>query len=125
LNIYDEAILVQDACNPSGVAHFLLKCFKHIRDVEKVTDTAAMCQHPLFVLVVNKLESLAGHHSDNAFSGAYDACKYRSADHDHHENDEETSKSLPGHPASVLELRYATDDDFIKICEDIGRQPKE
>ena len=99
-NIYDEAILVQDACNPSGVAHFLLKCFKHIRGVEGVTDTEAMCKHPLFVLVVNKLESLSGYHSDNAFSDAYSACRHRSDDIGAEDHEEEASKRLPGHPSS-------------------------
>lgn len=127
MNIYDEAILVQDACNPSGVAHFLLKCFKHIRNVEKVTDTEAICRHPLFVLVVNKLDSLTRSckgtlvGSDMAFATAYGACKFRAEGFPSEDHDSLRSKALPGHPSSVMNIRYKIDDDFIEICEDIGR----
>lgn len=103
MNIYDEAIHVQDACNPSGVARFLVQCITHIRDVEKVTDTDAIRRHPLYALVVNKLDSLvivdgvvqmSG--SAEAFSRAYSACRARSNDHPHREDDHNISTTFPG-----------------------------
>jgi hypothetical protein len=114
LNIYDEALYVQDACNPSGVTHFLLKCIKHIRDVENVTDTALICCHPLFVLVVNKLDSLAGD-TTKRYPQAYAACKYRSVDHDHHPNDKVMSESLPGHPEHAAKPKQMDADRSIPI----------
>lgn len=103
-NIYDEAITIQDACNPNGVARFLVKVLDHMREKEDVTDTAAQCKHPLFVLVVNKLDSLvrdcdARIGSDLAFSNAYEACKWRAEEHpDGGDHAYLKSKALPGHP---------------------------
>ena len=51
-----EAIQVQDACNPSGVAHFLMEVFEMLHD--EGADTAAKCNDPIIRIVVSKLADL-------------------------------------------------------------------
>jgi len=102
VNIYDQAIYVQDACNISGVALFLTKCIRHIRDVEGVTDTDAIREHPLVTMVVNKLDDMA-HYTDRRYGPAYGACKFRSEDHIHDAvHDLADSEKLPGHPQPAV-----------------------
>ncbi len=50
---------VQDACNASGVAHALTRWFSDCEELG-VRDTDTRNQHPITVLYVDKLASLAG-----------------------------------------------------------------
>lgn len=58
-NRFDEALLLQDACNPSGVAHTLIRMFDDIRkDPEAGTDT--LRRDPAVRCTVAKLADLCG-----------------------------------------------------------------
>ena len=75
---YADAILVQDACNLSGVVHSLAELLPRIREEPDCTGTDFVNQHPIVVMYVNKLSSLSGAENGLAFSTAYDECKKRS-----------------------------------------------
>lgn len=69
-----EAIQVQDACNPSGVAHFLVECFQH-ESIQKL-DTESRCKDPIIQMVVSKLTALCHMDGDyTEFSVAYKLCR--------------------------------------------------
>ena len=58
VNRYAEAIAVQDACNPSGVAHSLIEVFRQVR--AEGGDTDAQRSDPAVRLFVAKLADLCG-----------------------------------------------------------------
>ena len=71
-----EAILIQDACNPSGVAHFLREVFNQL--VDEGADTKAKCEDPLVRLTVHKLADLCHMNNDlenENYHNAYMAAK--------------------------------------------------
>ena len=76
-NIYEDAILVQDACNLSGVVHSLAKAMDVIRkEADELGEgTQYMNTHPVVILFVDKLQSLSGSNDPSAFSRAYDKCQ--------------------------------------------------
>ena len=72
MNLYKDALDVQDACNLRAIARLLVKAADAAADADG-TD-ASYCD-PAVVLIVNKIESLV--HSDERFSAAYDECERR------------------------------------------------
>ncbi len=74
-----EAILVQDACNPSGVAYFLVEVFQFLS--EEGADTKAKCEDSIVRLVVHKLADLCHIEEDcvvdssAGYKQAYRACQ--------------------------------------------------
>ena len=77
-----SALLVQDACNLSGVAHSLSRAVTRIWELARELGhgTDWVNQHPVVVLFVDKLASLArcqgiDSTSMDAYGRAYDLCK--------------------------------------------------
>ena len=58
-NIYKEAMLLQDACNPSGVAHTLSEVCSYLIMQEKA-DTDTVGRNPAVQLIMLKLADLTG-----------------------------------------------------------------
>jgi len=75
MQLAQEAILVQDACNPSAVAHFLVEVFDLL--FTEGADTKTKCEDPIVRMIVSKLDSLTGASSDSHhfFQAYYDACQ--------------------------------------------------
>jgi len=81
-NIYDdipadlaeEAIVVQDACNASGVIHAMSRAVTKIWEQarEKGQGTDWVNRHPVMVLFASKLADLT--QADLRFSKSYDLC---------------------------------------------------
>jgi len=79
VNIYDEAVAVQDACNLSGVvksfATILDKVWEEVRANEG--GTVDVNHHPVCILFADKITQLAGiqnlHPSEN-LERAWDVC---------------------------------------------------
>ena len=57
-SIYRDAILVQSACNLSGVAHSLVEACQYLREIGG--DSRTIERDPAIVLFVAKLADLAG-----------------------------------------------------------------
>jgi ribonuclease PH len=82
-NLYQDAIELQDASNASGVVHWLSReALPFIWEEQRAEGTHAVNNHPIMVLTVDKLASLAhmqdfGSTSLQRFSEAYDICKER------------------------------------------------
>ena len=74
MNIYKEAIIVQDACNLSGVVYGLIKVIGEIRK-NGDPDTHAINTHPAVKLFCDKLVDLAEVREFLEYSRAYEACK--------------------------------------------------
>lgn len=72
---YQRALVVQDACNLSGVVHSLAEVLPRIREEPDCTGTDYVNTHPITIMYVNKLSSLSGAERGLVFSTAYDACK--------------------------------------------------
>lgn len=68
-----EVILIQDACNPSGVVHFLVEVFMLLS--EENADTKARCEDPIVRMAVAKLDDLCGGGGTDVYAQAYQACK--------------------------------------------------
>jgi hypothetical protein len=80
---WQSALDVQDACNLSGVVHSLARILPRIR--EEVQSTGLVNEHPIVVLYVDKLASLARTQGDacyEAFRKAYDAVEKALEDQD-------------------------------------------
>jgi hypothetical protein len=69
--LYKNAILVQDACNLSGVVHSFSRDIARLRELNPGMGTDEINQHAICVLYSNKIESLVG----GSFSKAYWAVK--------------------------------------------------
>lgn len=75
-----EAILVQDACNPLGLSKSFAKAVEELRDRLVLNgrsgDTRAICNHPITRLWVSKLHDLSnmGVSDVDRFAEAYRAC---------------------------------------------------
>lgn len=72
---YRRALIVQDACNLSGVVKSLAELVSRLWKEPDCTGTDYINRHPLVVLYVNKLASLS--RADDGFSAAYAICKER------------------------------------------------
>jgi len=72
---YQRALVVQDACNLSGVVHSLAEVLPRIREEPDCTGTDYVNTHPITIMYVNKLSSLSGAERGLVFSTAYDVCK--------------------------------------------------
>jgi len=76
---YSNAILVQDACNLSGVVHSFSSVMEKIWSTARATGcgTEWVNNHPIAVMYANKIASLTGQYADAspAFGRAYDICK--------------------------------------------------
>lgn len=73
-----EAIVVQDACNLSGVVHSFSRILTEVlwpeaRKQEKGTDWVN--RHPISIMFSSKIASLTHSETDSEFSYAYDRCK--------------------------------------------------
>lgn len=74
MNVYKQALNVQDACNPSGVANLFFRACSEIRDTENA-ETEALCTHPALILIADKLIDLMGRPQDIDYVKAYYMCK--------------------------------------------------
>lgn len=73
-----SALLVQDACNLSGVVHSFSKMLTEM-SVEGGFDHAKRDAHPATILFVDKIHSMVPHSAVD-FSRAYDAAKEATKD---------------------------------------------
>lgn len=74
---YKNAILVQDACNLSGVVHSFSQAMTKIwatLEAEGRASTNAANSHPIAVLYASKIASLTGCSNLGYFTEAYNAC---------------------------------------------------
>jgi hypothetical protein len=78
VNVYRDALLVQDASNPSGIARSLVEVIDAIKAEPEYDGTDYVCSHPAFVLFASKLESLAGY--GHRYSEAYAECRRRAGE---------------------------------------------
>lgn len=69
----NDAILVQDACNLSGVAISFARMLREMCDADM--DTTKRNTHPLSILFSSKIASLTGSESMLQFSKAYEYAK--------------------------------------------------
>lgn len=72
---YAEAILVQDACNLSGVLHSWARI--QVRIQHEVPDTQSRNRHPINVLYAAKVADLSHGDGPGAFGLAHKLCKER------------------------------------------------
>jgi len=72
--MYADAIIVQDACNLSGVVHAFSRHMETLFDMG-ITDTDARNRHPISVLFSSKIASLTGSEDFKNFSRAYGEVK--------------------------------------------------
>ncbi len=72
-----EAILVQDACNLSGVVHSFSRVMSLLSEVSnrQRRGTDWKNHHPIAVLYANKIASLTGAETAVVFSKAYTRCQ--------------------------------------------------
>lgn len=72
-----EALLIQDACNLSGLVFSFAREMQQLCDHPRCTGTAWRNHHPVVVLWLSKLDSLCtGDCGDtDAFFGAYELCQ--------------------------------------------------
>lgn len=78
LGDYMDAILIQDACNLSGVVGSFARVIKKIWAEARATDNGStewVNRHPISVLYSSKISSLSGSEDMESFSEAYDACQ--------------------------------------------------
>jgi hypothetical protein len=85
MNIYTEAVRVQDACNSAGIINSLARMLPEIRaDVERRDgqfSTDAMNKHPVIIAFIDKLASLAGIQSyESRVFEAHGICDERAED---------------------------------------------
>jgi len=59
-NRFQQALDVQNACNPSGVALLLVEVIKDAMADPNVRGTKAVCEDPAVALVVDKLSDMTG-----------------------------------------------------------------
>jgi hypothetical protein len=68
-----EAIVMQDACNLSGVVHAFSRAMSVVRENASGTDEANV--HPIAVLFADKIMDLVRRPSTTEYCRAYEACK--------------------------------------------------
>jgi len=74
---YKGAILVQDACNLSGIVQSWAKMMEKIWDEARAhgEGTSYVNGHPINVMFASKVASLTGSEESLQFSAAYEACQ--------------------------------------------------
>lgn len=83
MNIYQVALDIQDACNPTAVVFAGVDILKGIMNEPGHTGTDAIKSHPAFVLFASKINAFVGGIGDvgsQDFSKAYAACLEKSGD---------------------------------------------
>lgn len=72
----DEALFVQDACNPVAIAHGFSRAVKRLVELEG-WDANKIKTHPIYRLWASKIHDIAGLNSDRftKFFDAYEACE--------------------------------------------------
>lgn len=75
-HLAQEALDVQDACNPIAVANRFREVVINLRDLEQ-RDMDAIRRHPVFRMWASKINDMAGLGINDwqPFSQAYDACR--------------------------------------------------
>lgn len=74
-DLANEALLVQDACNLSGIVHSFSRAITRLRELYPDKGTEFYNTHPVCVLFSDKIASLTGSDSSSAFEKAYEECK--------------------------------------------------
>lgn len=83
MNPYSDALLVQDACNFSGVVHAFSRALESLNDTPsdnyRFLDSKGRMEHPVAVLFMSKLCSLVGEDPTPParYSAAYEECQRR------------------------------------------------
>lgn len=72
---YQDALLVQSACNPRGILTSLVNVMPRI--VAEDSSTDAILGHPIFLLFIDKLASLAHNKKFSDLTKAYEICRER------------------------------------------------
>lgn len=72
--MYSDALIVQDACNLSGVVHSFSKHMQTLSDMG-IDNTDDKNRHPICVLFSSKIASLTGSENFKDFSRAYGEVK--------------------------------------------------
>jgi len=76
-NRFQDALDIQSACNPSGVAYALVRHMEAFIRSPEYKGTASICQDPALRLMVYQLSYLMGMNEGVAFDNfneAYSAC---------------------------------------------------
>lgn len=92
-----EAINVQNACNPLGLSAGFARATTEVRGYCNSTDE--LCRHPIFQLWASKMHDLAGMgiSDSDAYCKAYDACAaiaYGTKSEPTDDSDSETKEDL-------------------------------
>lgn len=74
-DLANEALLVQDACNLSGIVHSFSRAITRLRELYPDKGTEFYNTHPVCVLFSDKIASLTGSVGMDSFSEAYRECK--------------------------------------------------
>ncbi len=72
--MYQDALIVQDACNLSGVVHSFSKHMQTLSDMG-IDNTDEKNRHPVCILFSSKIASLTGSEDFSNFSRAYGEVK--------------------------------------------------
>lgn len=81
---HKAAIDIQDACNPSGVAHAIIAAMQEFRESPDNKGTASLCKDHAIKLMVFQLAYLCGvssgvaNFSEGDWSESYEFCKKNS-----------------------------------------------
>ena len=70
---YQDALMIQDACNLSGVVHSWATILSEM--VKDGMDTETIWHHPINILFSSKVASLTGSENFDNFSKAYVECQ--------------------------------------------------
>lgn len=73
MNVYKEALEVQDAVNLTAVSGLLNRVCKYLLHEENM-GTMQIRQHPAVTMIVDKILDLNGRPNAQEFSRAYDEC---------------------------------------------------
>ena len=76
--LYRDAILVQDACNLSGVVHAFSRAMTKLRELYPAKSTEWYNTHPIAVMYSSKIASLTGSEDEPTLTRAYAECKEQS-----------------------------------------------
>lgn len=74
-DLANEALLVQDACNLSGIVHSFSRAITRLRELYPDKGTEFYNTHPVCVLFSDKIASLTGSMSISNFDKAYRECQ--------------------------------------------------
>lgn len=77
-DLYLDALLIQDACNLSGVVHSFSSTMSRLREIlsqDEGFSTEKLNRHPIAILYSSKISSLTGSEVGMEFVRAYDSAK--------------------------------------------------